>query len=299
MAFRFDWTPLHAVASLARQAGEAKASETRFAQNLALRQLQDAEESQARTAAIQGQELQQRNNAFLLQTAAAKRDEERVAIAERRAANEDRRSDLTMKRDEDRYQLAMSKQKEYESKNEAAQLLATQKEERLQKYNDDVQATRESTEIVQQAKLGGVARSELAKSGYTRTGDKWTINKNKLWPGVTVETDPLKIEELDNYVATAQEADARGQALRLKQQARTMLNDPNHPIVRFRKQLETMTPEQRKIMQERISKYGEEAVARSGFPEFFPPAEIAESPATPMPGRTPSKYRPSSGQGLY
>jgi len=283
MAFRFDWTPLHAVASLARQAGEAKASETRFAQNLALRQLQDAEQSQARTAAIQGQELQQRNNAFMLQTAAAKRDEERVAIAERRAANEDRRSDLTMRRDEDRYQLALSKQKEYESKNEAAQLLAAQKEERLQKYNDDVQATRESAEIVQQAKLGGVARAELAKSGYTRQGDKWTINKTKLWPGVTVETDPLKIEELDNLVATAQEADARGQTLRLKQQARTMLNDPNNPIVRFRQQLETMTPEQRKIIQERISKYGEEAVARSGFPEFFPPVEAAPQSVSPPP----------------
>ena len=43
MAFRFDWTPLHAVASLARQAGEAKASETRFAQNLAGDMLVDVE----------------------------------------------------------------------------------------------------------------------------------------------------------------------------------------------------------------------------------------------------------------
>lgn len=82
MAFRFDWTPLQAVASLAKQAGQVKARETAFAQNLALKQLADQDEARAISTSIQLRDQAHREQAFQLQTAAAQRDADRLKLAE-------------------------------------------------------------------------------------------------------------------------------------------------------------------------------------------------------------------------
>lgn len=114
MAFRFDWTPLQAVASLARQAGQVKAKETAFAQNLALKQLADSDTARAVSTSLQMRDQAHRDQAFQLQIAAAQRDADRLQLAEERAKTSEERSLIREKNEDARLNLAERRQTEVE-----------------------------------------------------------------------------------------------------------------------------------------------------------------------------------------
>jgi hypothetical protein len=210
MPFRFDRTPLGAVASLAKRAGQVQAENTAFSQNLALRQLANQEESQAYARTAAERDDAQRANAFKLQVAAATRDEERVKIAqeradqqvlteERRFKDTAKRTDLQMQRDEDRYQMAVRKQNEVER---AGGVRETTAQARLgiAQQNADSFAQR-STYTDELKKLGDTINNarEVLKGGgknFEFDGGKW-FSQPGFWGGRTPVTDATHIAELD------------------------------------------------------------------------------------------------------
>ena len=221
MAFRFDRTPLGAVASLAKRAGQVQAENTAFAQNLAMRQLANQEQAQAYSRTAGERDEAHRANAFKLQLAAAARDEERIKIAqnradqqvlseERRYADTAKRTDLQMQRDEDRYQMAVRKQNELER---AAGVRETTSQARLgiAQQNADSFAAR-STYTDEIKKLGDTihnARSVLSGEGkdFQFVNGTWTNYKG--WN--TVVTDPTHIAELNAAKQAIEIAEIRQQ----------------------------------------------------------------------------------------
>lgn len=210
MPFRFDRTPLGAVASLARRAGQVQAENTAFSQNLALRQLSNQEQNQAYARESEVQDRVQRDNAFKLQLAAASRDEERIKIAqeradqqvlteERRYKDTAKRTDLQMQRDEDRYQMAVRKQNEVERAGGARE---TNAESRLgiAQQNANSFAMR-STYTDELKKLGDTINNarEVMKGGgknFEFIDGKW-YDQGHWYGNRTVVTDATHIAELN------------------------------------------------------------------------------------------------------
>ena len=210
MPFRFDRTPLGAVESLARRAGQVQAENTAFSQNLALRQLSNQEQNQAYARESDAQDRVQRANAFKLQLAAAARDEERVKIAqdradqqvlseERRYKDTAKRTDLQMQRDEDRYQMAVRKQNEIERAGGARETTA-QARLGIAQQNADSFAMR-STYTDELKKLGDTINNarEVMKGGgknFEFIDGKW-YDQGTWYGSRTVVTDATHIAELN------------------------------------------------------------------------------------------------------
>lgn len=240
MAFRFDWTPLHAVASLARQAGEAKAAETKFAQNMALRQMQDQADARQMSAANQEREAQQRADAFQLQIAAAKRDEERIAIAERRATASERTAEKTAELAAGRFGLAERKQTETERatgvrEENAATGLA------IRAANSQVYAERgtaPAAELIKMDKLLADSLSDLQEStdknnkhpAYYKRDGKWYADRSWV-QGDKEITDPVHIARLEtsqrNAIYAAQRStELQGQVSKMSGTQSMAVPDP-------------------------------------------------------------------------
>jgi hypothetical protein len=210
MPFRFDRTPLGAVESLARRAGQVQAENTAFSQNLALRQLSNQEQTQAYARESDAQDRIHRDNAFKLQVAAAARDEERVKIAqdradqqvlteERRYKDTTKRTDLQMQRDEDRYQMAVRKQNEVERAGGARETNA-QARLGIAQQNADSFAMR-STYTDELKKLGDTINNarEVMKGGgknFEFIDGKW-YDQARWYGGRSVVTDATHIAELN------------------------------------------------------------------------------------------------------
>jgi len=210
MPFRFDRTPLGAVESLARRAGQVQAENTAFSQNLALRQLSNQEQNQAYARESDAQDRVQRANAFKLQVAAASRDEERIKIAqdradqqvlseERRYTDTAKRTDLQMQRDEERYQMAVRKQNEVERAGGARETTA-QARLGIAQQNADSFAMR-STYTDELKKLGDTINNarEVMKGGgknFEFIDGKW-YDQGTWYGSRTVVTDATHIAELN------------------------------------------------------------------------------------------------------
>ena len=210
MPFRFDRTPLGAVESLARRAGQVQAENTAFSQNLALRQLSNQEQAQAYVRESDAQDRVQRDNAFKLQLAAAARDGERVKIAqdradqqvlteERRYKDTAKRTDLQMQRDEDRYQMAVRKQNEIERAGGARETTA-QARLGIAQQNADSFAMR-STYTDELKKLGDTINNarEVMKGGgknFEFIDGKW-YDQGHWYGNRTVVTDATHVAELN------------------------------------------------------------------------------------------------------
>jgi hypothetical protein len=202
MAFRFDWTPLQAVASLAKQAGQVKAQETAFSQNLALKQLADSDAARAVSTSLQMRDQAHREKAFQLQIAAAQRDAERLQLAEERAKTSEERALVREKNEDTRLNLADRRQTEVERAAGVREKNAETSLDIRQQNADAYQATRirTSDELAKADTLLNKAMQTLAQSAtedgpprYELRGEVWWDTKGRNKP----VQDAAKIAELN------------------------------------------------------------------------------------------------------
>ena len=197
MAFRFDWTPLQAVASLAKQAGQVKAQETAFSQNLALKQLADQDAARAVSTSLQMRDQAHRENAFQLSIAAAQRDADRLQLAEERAKSAEDRALVRETNEQVRLNLADRRQTETER---AAGIRESQAESRIgisQQNADAYSATRTrlSDELAKADTLLNKSMQTIAQDDgrYELRGETWWDTRGWNKP----VADASKIAELN------------------------------------------------------------------------------------------------------
>jgi len=225
MPFRFDRTPLGAVESLARRAGQVQAENTAFSQNLALRQLSNQEQNQAYARESDAQDRTQRNNAFQLQLASAARDEERIKISQSKAdqatLTEQGRYN-TQQRRLDQYEAAQAETARKNQANESAKL----------KLDESLIESRESEQLDEAQLKVGAASAKLKEAGvYFDTATKNWYKKD--WVFDNKITDSAEIEGYSNLARIMASGTERAASLQTRIHLRQALSNPNSDLSVF------------------------------------------------------------------